>query len=107
MIEKLPANISTHCPAGLKDHLGRWMVLPDDGQAGWTIESINRDLRLEDWYLAELSSIVWFGDDGSGNILGYSPDDDHVILWNSEDGPEPWRKDTFDSIVEFIKNDYN
>jgi hypothetical protein len=54
------------------------------------LESTNIWIRAEDWYPEALSEVIWFGDDGTGNFLGWKPSDALATMWNSED-EEPWK----------------
>jgi hypothetical protein len=106
MHENLPLEIQQHLPSGLECNSGAWFVLPAKHRVYPNIAELNSSLRKEDWYPKELGEIIWFGDDGTGNIIGWDDTPSIVILWNPEDGAEPWFKGTLKEVWEFILNGY-
>ncbi len=106
MEEKLPNEIKEHLPEGYDSGLGTWLVLPSHDKDRQGINTLNKWLREQDWYPKELDSIIWFGDDGVGNILGWVQAEELVVLWNPADGAECWHKDTVINVWQFIKNEY-
>jgi hypothetical protein len=106
MISLLPPEVLQHLPAGHQSAQGVWLVLPEPGEADRGITAVNSWIRAEDWYPSALSSVVWFGDDGVGNFIGWAPDQKKAILWNPEDGASPWREGSVQDIWAFIKNGY-
>jgi len=106
MLERLPVEIQQHLPNGLECNYGAWFVLPLEHQVYPSIENLNSSLRKEHWYPNELSKIIWFGDDGTGNLIGWDETLAVVLLWNPEDGVEPCFKGSFKEVWEFIQNGY-
>jgi hypothetical protein len=103
-LSQLPHDVQMHLPSGYEASQGVWLVLP--AEHGHSISEVNDWIRLEDWYPASLQSIIWFGDDGIGNFIGWDPAAGYAILWNSEDGEEPWRIGTVAALWNFITNGY-
>lgn len=107
MEHKLPIEITTHLPDGYTFGVGTWLVLPSESNNEVKgISELNVWLREQDWYPNELSDIVWFGDDGVGNMLGWVADESKAILWHPADGAEYWHKDTLENVWAFVKSDY-
>ncbi|MCX7059265.1 MAG: hypothetical protein NTZ11_00045 [Gammaproteobacteria bacterium] len=106
MIDKLPPDVLQQLPAGYQANQGVWLVLPEPGQADRGIRAVNAWLRAEDWYPAELNAVVWFGDDGVGNFIGWRPEQGVAVLWNPEDGAAPWREGTVQELWAFIESGY-
>lgn len=106
MISSLPHEVLRHLPSGYQSEQGAWLVLPEPGDADRGIAAVNSWIRAGDWYPPALNSVVWFGDDGVGNFIGWIPDKKKAILWNPEDGPSPWREDTVHDIWAFIATGY-
>ncbi|MGF6243978.1 hypothetical protein P3T42_005743 [Paraburkholderia sp. GAS38] len=96
-----PAEIRDHLPQGYRIEPGAWLVLPDD-----KLTDMQVWIRAEDWYPSSLDRIVWFGDDGTGNLLGWDPDALQAILWNPEDGDAPWKTGPVNELWQFIQNGY-
>lgn len=80
MIPLLPREIQEHLPLGDQLPQGVWVVLPEPGDANHGITTVNSWLHTEDWYPAPLNTVVWFGDDGVGNFLGWVPEKGMAIL---------------------------
>src|SRR5687768_10583213 len=78
MILELPDEVSKHLPQGHEPTPGVKLVLPMHGAHG--IAAVNEWLRAEDWYPSSLKSVVWFGDDGTGNLFGWKPKERTAIL---------------------------
>lgn len=107
MEEHLPNEIKQHLPLGFNSSLGTWLVLPSEDQEGRDgINTLNRWLREQDWYPIELGDILWFGDDGVGNLLGWDQTENIAVLWNPADGSECWHKSGVQSLWQFIQNGY-
>lgn len=106
MRAKLPVDISEHLPNGYEPRQGVWLVLPETDEKRDGIDTVNSWLRAEGWYPQRLQHIVWFGDDGVGNFFGWDPVAEKSILWNPEDGPEPWRDGGVNELWQFVLNGY-
>lgn len=105
--DKLPNEIKAYLPDGYDAGLGTWLVLPShDNNNMQGINTLNKWLQEQDWYPEELDSIIWFGDDGVGNLLGWHQAEALAVLWNPADGVECWHKDTLNGMWSFIKNEY-
>jgi hypothetical protein len=104
MRSALPDIVAQHLPSGYEPSPGVKLVLPSEGEH--SIESVNTWIRTEDWYPDSLGSIVWFGDDGVGNLLGWKPDTSQAVLWNPEDGDALQRECSVKELWEFILNGY-
>src|SRR5678815_3932767 len=105
-VAQLPESVRAHLPNGYEAGQGVWLVLPLSGDPQRSVLGINNWLPCEDWYPPKLASIVWFGDDGVGNMLGWDPEQSRAILWNPEDGDEPWRTGSVEELWAFIVNGY-
>ena len=105
-ISQLPQEVRAHLPNGYESSQGVWLVLPTDNGAERSVSATNTWLRAEDWYPVSLQSIIWFGDDGIGNFLGWDPDAGYAILWNPEDGDEVWRTGSVAELWDFIVRGY-
>ncbi len=109
MRHELPADVVRYLPDGHEASQGVWLVLPEAGTNDRDIESVNAWLRAEDWYPPDLQDVVWFGDDGVGNYFGWRPSLALAVLWNPEDGDEPWRvgqvRDLWDFVVAGYKSE--
>ena len=103
--DALPSEVTSHLPAGYAPVQGVWFVLPA-GDGDREIEGVNRWLRAEEWYPRSLEHVIWFGDDGTGNFFGWDPRSDSAILWNPEDGEEPWKTGSVPSLWQFVQNGY-
>jgi hypothetical protein len=106
MLDNLPAEVLQHLPNGLGCNSGAWFVLPAEHPVYPSIQKLNSSVKNEDWYPKELMDIIWFGDDGTGNLLGWDGSLSAVILWNAEDGVAPWFNGTFKEVWNFILNGY-
>lgn len=107
MEEHLPNEIKQHLPLGFNPGFGTWLVLPSEDQEGRDgINTLNHWLREQDWYPVELGDILWFGDDGVGNLLGWDQTENIAVLWNPADGSECWHKSDVQSLWQFIQNGY-
>lgn len=106
MISLLPREIQEHLPLGYQPAQGVWLVLPEPGEANHGIAAVNSWLRAEEWYPSPLNTVVWFGDDGVGNFLGWVPEKRMVILWNPEDGESPWKEGSVQEIWAFVQGGY-
>jgi hypothetical protein len=105
MTSSLPKEIAEHLPTGYQPTQGVWFVFPA-GQGQHEIDGVNSWLRAEDWYPSSLQHVVWFGDDGTGNFFGWDPKEGVALLWNPEDGAEPWKQGTVGKLWEFVLNGY-
>ena len=107
-IADLPGVVRAHLPRGLRDERGfGWQVLPEKRTDNYDgITEFNQWIREEDWYPAALADVIWFGDPRDGNLLGWSPKMNKAMLWNPEDGPEPWKKGTVEELWQFVERDY-
>ncbi len=105
-ISELPQEVQAHLPNGYESSQGVWLVLPTDNGTDRSISAVNTWLRAEDWYPPSLKSTIWFGDDGVGNFLGWDALAGHAILWNPEDGDEPWRTGNVADLWGFIVRGY-
>jgi len=106
MRHDLPADVVQYLPSGHEASPGVWLVLPQSGKDGRDIESVNAWLRAEDWYPAGLQDVVWFGDDGVGNFFGWRPKLAIAVLWNPEDGDEPFRVGSVSDLWNFVAAGY-
>ena len=97
----LPTEILCVLPAGFESTQGCWLVMPLEA-----LESTNEWIRVEEWYPESFAEVIWFGDDGTGNFLGWDTSSEVAILWNPEDGEEPGKTGTVQEIWAFIKNGY-
>jgi hypothetical protein len=102
----LPAEITEHLPGGYQPKPGIWLVLPQTAVVGHGIITLNSWIRANDWYPQSLQDVVWFGDDGVGNLLGWRPDLGVAVLWNPEDGA-PWKDGSVSDIWRFLLDDYD
>ena len=100
-LSSLPDEIKNNLPDGYQLTPGVWLVLPEQKLLEMQIW-----LRAEDWYPVSLEKIIWFGDDGTGNFLGWAPALSRAILWNPEDGESPWKTGTTKELWQFIQNGY-
>ena len=106
-IALLPQEVQTHLPMGRQATPGLWLVLPAaDGQRDG-IDTLNGWLRAQGWYPYALRQIVWYGDDGTGNLLGWDPDSRDAVLWNPEDGAVPWKRGSIEALWRFVLNRYS
>ncbi|MGZ2749928.1 hypothetical protein [Burkholderia stagnalis] len=97
----LPPEVLQHLPDGYREDPGIWLVLPEP-----KLKEMQIWIRAEDWYPDELQKIVWYGEDGTGNIFGWDPDAHHAILWNPEDGSSPWKIGAVTELWQFVRNGY-
>jgi len=102
----LPEQVVKYLPAGRHEGSGVWLVLPDSSDPQRSVAAVNKWLRAEDWYPHELEHVVWFGDDGTGNFFGWDPLTRVALLWNPEDGAEPWRKGSVEELWRFVLTGY-
>jgi hypothetical protein len=105
-LAQLPEKIRNHLPNGYQTKSGCWLVLPEASETRDGIITLNAWLREQDWYPVGLSDIIWFGDDGVGNLLGWKSEQEKVILWNPEDGDSPWKEGDLEEIWCYVLNDY-
>ncbi len=90
-----------HCPSD-----GMWLVRPLENETQNCIRSMNRWLRGEEApYPAALADVIWFGDDGVGNIFGWSPAAGEALLWNPED-EEAWHRGSVENVWQFVISGY-
>lgn len=107
MEDKLPKEIKSYLPDGYNDGLGTWLVLPAESDSELKgIADLNAWLREQEWCPNELSDIIWFGDDGVGNMLGWEAKSSKAVIWHPADGAECWHKDTLNNVWAFVKSDY-
>ena len=106
--DKFPIEIRRYLPNGFKDEVGVWFVLPlndiDPDRCG--VITLNKWLKEQEWYPAKFESILWFGDDGVGNLLGWVAEKSSAILWNPADGCEYWYSGEITALWAFISNNY-
>jgi hypothetical protein len=103
----LPEEISKHLASGYEVKPGIWLVLPATRQGQREgIQEVNVWIKAEDWYPEALREVVWFGDDGTGNFFGWDATQDKAILWNPEDGEEPWKVGSVNYLWQFVLNGY-
>jgi hypothetical protein len=102
----LPTEIAEHLPDGYQPSQGVWLVLPDSDGIRDGIATVNSWLRTEDWYPESLQDVIWFGDDGTGNMLGWRPQLGIAILWNPEDGETPWKQGSVKELWRFVVSGY-
>lgn len=76
----------------------------DRGKHG--ILEMNPWFHSQHWFPPELEEVIWFGDDGVGNIIGWNPASQQALLWNPEDGKTPWKKGSVQEIWRFVLNGY-
>lgn len=62
------------------------------------IITVNKSLKLEEWFPQSMLKVILLGDDGVGNLVGYKTDTNEAILWNPEDGE--WIQETRSSVTE-------
>ena len=103
---ELPDEITQHLPGGYQPEQGVWLVLPESDALRDGIAKVNSWIRAEDWYPESLQDVVWFGDDGVGNLLGWRPNLRRAVLWNPEDGAIPWKEGSVSSLWDFVLNGY-
>ncbi|MCK7576620.1 MAG: hypothetical protein MZV65_12435 [Chromatiales bacterium] len=106
MNAQLPEEIAKHLPNGYQPTPGVWLVLPESDGVRDGINTVNSWLRAEDWYPTSLQNIIWFGDDGTGNFLGWDPKSSRALLWNPEDGEKPWKVGSVAMLWQFIESGY-
>ena len=104
MILELPDEVSRHLPQGHEPKPGVKLVLPMRGDGG--IAAVNAWLRTEDWYPPSLDSVVWFGNDGTGNLFGWKPKERTAVLWNPADGETPRKEGGVEELWAFVLNHY-
>ena len=67
---------------------------------------MNQWLRGEEaLYPAALADVIWFGDDGVGNIFGWSPAAREALLWNPED-EGAWHRGSVEDVWRFAISGY-
>src|SRR5687768_7827518 len=93
MRSDLPAEIVKHLPDGYQPKQGVWLVLPESDSMRDGIATVNSWIRSEDWYPQSMQDVIWFGDDGVGNLFGWRPKLERAVLWNPED-ELPWKEGT-------------
>ena len=110
-LSALPEIIRCHFPDGLLGPTSIWLVLPETSdKCGWDggAVGVNAWFRSLEWYPPELMAIIWFGDDGIGNLLGWDPDAQEAVLWNPEDGADLQKRcgveDLWRDIVAMYSN---
>ena len=95
-----------HLPRGYHPSPCVWLVLPEEATVGDSIVKVNESLRAEDWYPPVLEDVVWFGDDGTGNLFGWRPEQGIAVLWNPEDGEEPMKTGPVNTLWQYVLNGY-
>lgn len=106
MHTSLPIEITKYLPDGYQPSHGVWLVLPEVDDIRDGITKVNSWLRAEDWYPTSLQDVIWFGDDGTGNMFGWRVQNAKAILWNPEDGEIPWKEGSVNELWEFVLNGY-
>lgn len=105
-VAALPAVVRAHLENGHRPSDGMWLVRPLENGTQDCIQSMNQWLRGEEApYPAALADVIWFGDDGVGNIFGWSPSAHEALLWNPEDD-EAWRRGPVEEVWQFAMNGY-
>jgi hypothetical protein len=104
-VAALPEEVQSHLPEGQEASPGVWLVLPAAHGPFEGIDRLNGWLRSQGWYPEALNHVVWFGDDGVGNILGWDPLTVDAVLWNPEDGV-PWRRGSVEELWRFVLGGY-
>jgi hypothetical protein len=104
-LTRLPEEVLAHLLGGYEPRQGVWLVLPADDGTQNSIAAVNSWIRVLDLYPEALQSIVWFGQDGAGNVLGWDPESSRAILWNPEDD-EPWWEGSVTELWRFILDGY-
>ena len=103
----LPDVVQPHLETGHRPSDGLWLVRPLEDGTQDRIRRMNEWLRGEEApYPAALASVIWFGDDGGGNIFGWSPTENVALLWNPED-EEPWHRGSVEEVWQFVKDGYD
>ncbi len=102
----LPTEITKHLPDGYQPSQGVWLVLPETDTVRDGITTVNSWLRAEDWYPKLFQDVIWFGDDGTGNMFGWRLKQQKAILWNPEDGETPWKEGNVKYLWQFVLNGY-
>ncbi len=102
----LPEEITRHLPDGYEPKQGCWLVLPEADKGRDGIATLNTWLRSQPWFPPTLRTIVWFGDDGVGNLLGWDPQRSLAILWNPGDGTWCSKEGSIVEVWQFILGGY-
>ncbi|AYD66101.1 hypothetical protein DVB37_20850 [Achromobacter sp. B7] len=103
---ELPAIVKEHFQDGYHPSEGLWLVRPLDNGTEDCIRRMNDWLRGEEApYPLALSDVIWFGDDGVGNVIGWNPINQQALLWNPED-EEPWHYGSVEEIWNFVQSGY-
>jgi hypothetical protein len=105
MRSDLPDEIVKHLPDGYQPKQGVWLVLPESDSVRDGISTLNSWIRSEDWYPQSLQDVVWFGDDGVGNLFGWRPELERAVLWNPED-ESPWKEGTVSELWKYVLDGY-
>jgi hypothetical protein len=103
----LPPEITKHLPDGFQPRQGVWFVLPELDAKHDGIATVNSWIRAEDWYPQSLQDVIWYGDDGVGNLFGWRPKKAQAILWNPEDGDRPFKIGTIQELWDFVSRGYD
>ena len=103
----LPPEITKHLPDGYQASQGVWFVLPESDAKHDGIATVNSWIRAEDWYPQSLQDVIWYGDDGVGNLFGWRPKTARAILWNPEDADRPFKEGTIQELWDFVSRGYN
>jgi hypothetical protein len=103
---ELPSEITTHLPGGYQASQGVWFVLPESDGSRDGIATVNSWLRAQDWYPQSLQDIIWYGDDGVGNLFGWSRKTRRAVLWNPEDEDMPFKEGTVQELWDFVSRGY-
>ena len=106
MRASLPSEVTSYLPSGRLTPSGVWLVLPEGDAVRDGIATVNGWIRAEDWYPSSLQDVIWFGDDGAGNFFGWRPDLQKAVLWNPEDGAEPWKVGEVNALWQFVLDGY-
>ncbi|HEV2802595.1 MAG TPA: hypothetical protein VGW12_19135 [Pyrinomonadaceae bacterium] len=104
-LTRLPEDVLAYLPGGYEPQQGVWLVLPSDDGTRNSIVAVNSWMPDLDMYPESLGPVIWFGEDGVGNFLGWDPERGRAVLWNPED-EEPWREGTVSELWQFILNGY-
>lgn len=106
-LDLLPEELTRHFRDGLLGPAHIWLVLPRTSDScGWDggAEGVNAWLPTLEDYPASLEHIVWYDDDGSGNMLGWDPATGDAVLWNPGDD-EPMKRGTVAALWRHVSGE--
>lgn len=88
---------------------------PTECQLLYTFESeketdivrVNKLIHNEEWFPAELASLILIGDDGCGSFIAFDANKNVAVLWHPEDGIEIQEtKDSVSELWEYVEGLY-